>query len=54
MVKGSRVRAWQEAESVDAPPARSVMGVNAVSPWRISMRNQWMMANGVKRQVRQR
>ncbi len=54
MVKGSRVRAWQEAESVDARPAGSVMGVNAVWPWRIGMRDQWIMANGVERQVRQR
>ena len=48
---GSRLRAWQKALAVKARPASKETWVKAVLPWRTWMRNQWMMAAGVKRQL---
>ena len=48
--RGSRARAWQKAEAEKARPAISETWFKAVLPWRTWMRNQWMMAAGVKRQ----
>ena len=47
--RGRRVRAWQKAEAVKLRPAISVTWFKAVLPWKTWMRNQWMMAAGVKR-----
>src|SRR5271157_249698 len=47
---GSRARAWQKALAVKARPASKETWVKAVLPWRTWMRNQWIMAAGVKRQ----
>src|SRR5271166_5296146 len=47
---GSRARAWQKALAVKARPASKETWVEAVLPWRTWMRNQWIMAAGVKRQ----
>ncbi len=49
-VRGSRERAWQKADAEKARPARSETWVKAVLPWRTWMRDQWMMAAGVRRQ----
>src|SRR5271157_6638126 len=48
---GSRARAWQKALAVKARPASKETWVKAVLPWRTWMRNQWIMAAGVKRQL---
>ena len=44
-------RAWQKALAVKARPASKETWVKAVLPWRTWMRNQWIMAAGVKRQL---
>ena len=46
-----RERAWQKAEAEKARPAIKETWVKAVLPWRTWMRNQWMIAAGVSRQV---
>ena len=49
--QGEPVRAWQKALAEKARPAIKETWVKAVLPWRIWMRNQWMMAAGVSRQL---
>src|SRR5271167_3922551 len=49
--RGSRRRAWQKAEAVKARPANNETWVKAVLPLRTWIRNQWMMAAGVNRQL---
>ena len=49
---GSRARAWRKAGvAVEERPASKETWVKAVLPWRTWMRNQWIMAAGVKRQL---
>src|SRR5262249_35690796 len=49
-VRGSRARAWQKALAEKARPAKSETWVKAVLPFRIWMRNQWIIAAGVNKQ----